>query len=191
MYPRPIQQPNPPLWVAGSAEKAIDRAARLGDYWLCGPTEPIDVVQADKAVYDRSCQQVGRSPDWVLRRYGWIAPSRKVLAEEVIPPYVEGLLEHWRDAAEVPENRELIRRIDAGEDISAESIADDRLLWGSPDDVIAQIERYRQAAACDHMVVAFGTGLTAKRGPTTAMGSFQETAAMVRLFAREVMPAFA
>ena len=37
VHPRPVQQPNPPLWVAGVAPAAVDRAARLGDAWLWGP----------------------------------------------------------------------------------------------------------------------------------------------------------
>jgi probable F420-dependent oxidoreductase len=32
--PRPVQQPRPPIWVAGSSSAAIRRAARLADGWL-------------------------------------------------------------------------------------------------------------------------------------------------------------
>lgn len=32
--PRPVQQPRPPIWVAGSSAAAIARAARAGDGWL-------------------------------------------------------------------------------------------------------------------------------------------------------------
>lgn len=32
--PRPVQQPRPPIWVSGSSNAAIKRAARLADGWL-------------------------------------------------------------------------------------------------------------------------------------------------------------
>ena len=38
--PRPVQQPRPPVWVAGSSPAAIERAARLADGWL--PQGPSD-----------------------------------------------------------------------------------------------------------------------------------------------------
>jgi len=31
--PRPVQQPHPPLWLAGNSARGIDRAARIGDGW--------------------------------------------------------------------------------------------------------------------------------------------------------------
>ena len=38
--PRPVQQPRPPVWVAGSSPAAIRRAARFADGWL--PQGPSD-----------------------------------------------------------------------------------------------------------------------------------------------------
>jgi len=32
--PRPVQQPRPPIWIAGSSPAAIRRAAQFGDGWL-------------------------------------------------------------------------------------------------------------------------------------------------------------
>ncbi|HEX2171072.1 MAG TPA: LLM class flavin-dependent oxidoreductase, partial [Dehalococcoidia bacterium] len=34
LYPKPLQDPHPPIWLAGAAEEAVKRAARLGDAWL-------------------------------------------------------------------------------------------------------------------------------------------------------------
>jgi probable F420-dependent oxidoreductase len=37
MLPRPLQRPHPPIWVGGNSERAIRRAARLGDGWVPFP----------------------------------------------------------------------------------------------------------------------------------------------------------
>src|SRR3954454_13341897 len=51
VYPRPIQQPHPVLRVAGVADAAIDRAARLGDDWLCGPVQSLSRSKSCLALY--------------------------------------------------------------------------------------------------------------------------------------------
>ncbi len=51
VHPRPVQRPHPPLWVAGVADAAVDRAARLGDAWLCGPVQSLAKAQSCLARY--------------------------------------------------------------------------------------------------------------------------------------------
>lgn len=42
--PRPVQQPHPPLWIAGNSRAAIDRAARLGDGWHAIDLSPAELA---------------------------------------------------------------------------------------------------------------------------------------------------
>lgn len=55
--PRPVQQPRPPVWVAGSSPAAIRRAARLADGWL--PQGPSDAGMVAKLQEARA--QLGRA----------------------------------------------------------------------------------------------------------------------------------
>jgi probable F420-dependent oxidoreductase len=191
VYPRPLQRPHPPLWVAGVADAAVERAARLGDAWMCGPVQSLATVEACLAVYRAACARYRRDPHWILRRYAWVAPDGEQVKRDVLPAYVDGLMVHWRESAEDETERQLFARIDAGEVVTPEEIAEGRLLWGSPDDVIGQIRRYQAATGCDHVHAAFGAGLPADAGPHSSLGSFDEIAAMLRLFGRHVIPAFA
>ncbi len=184
VHPRPVQRPHPPLWVAGVADAAVERAARLGDAWLCGPVQSLAKAESCLAAYHRAG---GRS--WVLRRYAWLGSSRQEVEEDVLPAYVGGLLEHWRESVEDDAERELFARIDAGAPVRPSEIAADRLLWGGPEDVVAQVERYRSRTGCDHVHAAFGAGLPGSTGQAS-LGDFATVAAMVRLFGAEVIPAF-
>ena len=189
VHPRPVQQPHPPLWVAGVADIAIDRAARLGDAWLCGPVQSITKAESMLAVYRDACTRHATDPAWILRRYAWIAPTRAEVEHDVLPAYIDGLMVHWRESVEDEEEKALVARIDAGEKVTPAEIADDRLLWGSPDDVIAQINRYVAATGADHVHAAFGAGLPGA-SDRASMGDFETQADMIRLFGREVIPAF-
>jgi probable F420-dependent oxidoreductase len=191
VYPRPIQHPYPPLWVAGVADAAIERAALLGDAWLCGPVQSLTKAQSCLAAYRSAREPTGRRADWILRRYAWVGRDRAEVEREALPAYVGGLMEHWRESIEDEAELALFRRIDAGEDVPAMEIAQDRLLWGGPDDVIAQIERYRELTGCDHVHSAFGAGLPAGSSASSTMGSFDELATMIRRYGAEVIPAFA
>ena len=113
VYPRPVQQPHPPLWVAGVADAAVDRAARLGDAWLCGPVQSLPKAQSCLARY-----RGAGGDSWILRRYAWVAPTRREVEEDVLPEYVAGLIEHWRESVEDEAEQALFARMDAGESVA-------------------------------------------------------------------------
>ncbi|HQV58193.1 MAG TPA: LLM class flavin-dependent oxidoreductase, partial [Ilumatobacteraceae bacterium] len=190
VYPRPIQQPGPPLWVAGVADVAVRRAARLGDAWLCGPVQSLGTAERCLDVLRGAAAAADRHPGWILRRYTWIGSDRRQVEDEILPAYVDGLMEHWRESVEDDAEKQLFARIDLGEHVPATEIAADRLLWGDPDQIISQIERYVQRTGCDHVHAAFGAGLPATSSMNSHFGSFEQMTEMITLFGTEVIPAF-
>lgn len=65
--PRPVQNPRPPIWVAGSSPVAIRRAARLADGWLPQGPSNADMV----AILQAERERVGRRGDFMI---GHITP---------------------------------------------------------------------------------------------------------------------
>jgi probable F420-dependent oxidoreductase len=187
LYPRPVQRPHPPIAVAGVAPAAVERAARLGQAWLCGPVQSLRQASDCLAVYRPACQRLGKPADWVLRRYAWVGTDRDQVANEILPAYVDGLLEHWRESAEGDEEREMFARFDRGEPVDAEGVAADRLVWGTPQQCVEQIQRYRTETGVEHIHLAFGAGLP---GASTAgyFGTFEQLHEMIELFGTEVLP---
>jgi hypothetical protein len=147
-------------------------------------------AQSCLRVYEEACVAAGKPGDWILRRYTWIGTDHADIEQRILPAYVDGLLAHWRESVEDDADKELFRRIDGGEDVPATEVAADRLLWGDPDHVVGQVQRYRELTGCEHVHTAFGTGLPAGERADAHMGSFEQLAEMIRLFGREVIPAF-
>jgi len=48
---RPIQQPHPPIWFAANNDRAVRRAARLGDSWFVNPHATIPEITRQLALY--------------------------------------------------------------------------------------------------------------------------------------------
>jgi probable F420-dependent oxidoreductase len=57
--PRPVPQPQPPIWIGGGSSKAVERAARWGDGWcpfFAAPT----MTKANQESGIQSVEQLGR-----------------------------------------------------------------------------------------------------------------------------------
>jgi len=84
----PVAPEPVPVWIGGSAPKAIDRAARLGDGFLIGPeATPARVVEMI-ATYREQCAVHGREPGRIAIRRDIHVGSSAAEAERVAGPVV-------------------------------------------------------------------------------------------------------
>jgi alkanesulfonate monooxygenase SsuD/methylene tetrahydromethanopterin reductase-like flavin-dependent oxidoreductase (luciferase family) len=102
--PPPLQQPSPPLILAGSGERtALRLVARYADACNFGPGHATglvrtpDDVRRKNAVLDRYCQDVGRDPGDVLRSHftSWLmlAPTDTAARAKLDHYYPAGINE--------------------------------------------------------------------------------------------------
>ena len=186
--PRPIQQPRPTLWVAGVAPKAVERAARLGDLWLCDPVQTRAEVERLRDLYTEACTSLGREPAWMLRRYARLG-DREEIEEKWLPGFVERNLAYWRDSTEGPNERRLFEQLDRGEDVGPLDVARERFLWGSPDDLIAELSTYR-ALGPTEFGVSFSGGMTASSWEHRTATDYADYLHSIEIFGQEIIPAF-
>jgi F420-dependent oxidoreductase-like protein len=70
--PKPLQDPHPPLWIAGGGEQlTLKVVARHGDYSNFGGSLETFVHKSE--VLDRHCADVGRDPAEIIRSMGFTA----------------------------------------------------------------------------------------------------------------------
>jgi alkanesulfonate monooxygenase SsuD/methylene tetrahydromethanopterin reductase-like flavin-dependent oxidoreductase (luciferase family) len=104
VVPSPVQQPAPPLILAGSGERtALRLVARYADACNFGPghatglVRTSDEVRRKNGVLDRYCREVGRDPRSVLRTHftSWLmlAPTETAVRAKRDSYYPEGINE--------------------------------------------------------------------------------------------------
>jgi alkanesulfonate monooxygenase SsuD/methylene tetrahydromethanopterin reductase-like flavin-dependent oxidoreductase (luciferase family) len=159
VFPRPLQQPHPPLWVAAFGPKALLQAARLGLPYLASPLEPYarlrDNIELHRAELARSRGAAGPGgpsdplPVPILRTV-FVSRSRAQLdaARRALAPEVE----RWR--------RTLGQLVaSAGEERTARGV-DEHALFGDPDEVACQVDRHRRELGMTHLVVRSPAGMS-------------------------------
>jgi F420-dependent oxidoreductase-like protein len=68
--PRPVQQPRPPLMLAGHGPRMLRIIAERGDLWNSYGTP--EEIRERNAILDAACQAIGRDPATLTRSlYGW------------------------------------------------------------------------------------------------------------------------
>jgi alkanesulfonate monooxygenase SsuD/methylene tetrahydromethanopterin reductase-like flavin-dependent oxidoreductase (luciferase family) len=56
---RPVQQPHPPIWFAANNDRAVRRAARLGDSWFVNPHATIPEITRQLGLYREELEMAG------------------------------------------------------------------------------------------------------------------------------------
>ncbi len=59
LWPRPVQTPHPPIWVAAFGPKALNQAGTLGLPYLASPMESFEVLVRNYARHAEACRQAG------------------------------------------------------------------------------------------------------------------------------------
>ena len=168
-----------PIWIGGWGARSLRRAAELGDAWVPGPTANLSKLLDAQSQYRRFQRDAGRDPAQCpvpLTREVVIAAT-EARARELAERH---LLVNYRDEYGKDWSHPLIGREDATPVYHLEQLGRDRFLIGTPDQVIRQLERFRQTFGVDHLICRlYFPGMP-----------HEHILAELRLLANEVMPAF-
>jgi alkanesulfonate monooxygenase SsuD/methylene tetrahydromethanopterin reductase-like flavin-dependent oxidoreductase (luciferase family) len=149
---RPVQKPYPPIWIAANADKAVQRAGRLGYPWFINPHAAMPTTERQWGLYKEALAAAGHhvSAQRPMTLELCVAPTREE-AVELAGPYLEGkyaAYAAWGQDKVLP-----------GQDsfrVSFDELAKDRFILGSPDDVIQQLEDRIQRLDANYFIFRAG-----------------------------------
>lgn len=128
--PKPIQDPRPPIWIGANKDRAVKRAADIGDSWLINPHETDDTIARQLDLIDPPTGDGFHGVQPIVRD-AFVAET-DAEAFEAFGPYLEEFYDWYEDvgqgdAMESPESLDLSRDVW------------DRFLIGSPETVVEKL----------------------------------------------------
>ncbi len=137
---KPVRDGGPPIWMAGTAEAAIRRAARLAEAWMIVPSTPLSQLGGQMRIYREALG--GRVPDcFPIVRECYVGASHKTAVDEC-----RAALQYKYDAY-------ASWGLEGRQTPAFEELARDRFIIGDAAYVKEEIARYREALGVDHFMM--------------------------------------
>ncbi|MBI3993667.1 MAG: LLM class flavin-dependent oxidoreductase [Candidatus Lambdaproteobacteria bacterium] len=132
---RPVQQPHPPIWMAANHDRAVRRAARLGDCWYINPHATHATNRRQMALYvaERRAAGLPLPAEVPCRREIFCAETR-AKALEMVAPYLGEkyrIYSRWGQARAMPADERL--------DLPFAELLRERFVIGTPEDCYEQL----------------------------------------------------
>ncbi|MGZ0188560.1 MAG: LLM class flavin-dependent oxidoreductase [Alphaproteobacteria bacterium] len=147
---KPVQQPLPPIWVGANADVAIKRAARVSDAWFVNPHNRLDTIERQMGVYKQALEDAGKPDlpaDFPMMREVVVAKSREE-AMRMAEPYLKAKYDAYHEWGQ----DKVMPKGDDNLGLIFDELVKDRFLFGSPEEVSAQIIDIIKRFGVNHFV---------------------------------------
>jgi alkanesulfonate monooxygenase SsuD/methylene tetrahydromethanopterin reductase-like flavin-dependent oxidoreductase (luciferase family) len=140
---KPVRAGGPPLYIAGQADVAVRRAARIGDAWLIVNSGGLSTITPLMKTYRSALTEYGRTPtEFPITVECYIGENNATAHEECRGPlqYKYNAYASWGLQRQRP-------------DSSFEEFARDRFIIGDKVNVKEEIARYNELLGVDHFIM--------------------------------------
>lgn len=147
---KPLQKPGPPVWIAAHGDKAVRRAARMGDGLMMNPHAAFMTLARQLEIYrdELRLQSKPFPNELAIRKDIYIAESRAQAcaeAENEVPRLVQNLNSE-KQYAELPGDDP----INVEQDLKG--YIRDRFIVGDPKDCMEQIAQHQSQLGVNHFI---------------------------------------
>ena len=171
---RPVQRPNPPIWMGANGDPAIKRAARLANTWYIPPHNCVDTIQRQLEVYKRELEKCNRPfpSELPMRREIFVAPTRAEALRLCGPALAlkYKTYDQWGQSEALADGDTLAKEL--------EDLIDGRFIIGAPNEVADELIALCQATGVNHIVLSI-------HWPGMEIAAANDA---IQCFAEEVMP---
>jgi alkanesulfonate monooxygenase SsuD/methylene tetrahydromethanopterin reductase-like flavin-dependent oxidoreductase (luciferase family) len=143
----PVQRPHPPIWFAANNDKAIERAARLGDTWFVNPHATMTTLKRQMGLYRSELDRVGKPFPQVLPVIKEIFCAKDTAtALQMAGPYLANKYKTYAawGQDEVLPGEETFHQ-------PFEALLKDRFVLGSPQECFEQLRPCWEELGCNHL----------------------------------------
>lgn len=181
--PRVVQKPHPPIWIGAMSEPALKRAGRLGSGWISDPLHHIEVMKSWADIYRKHAQENNNPAEVVIMRAFMLAETRVEIEQVWWPPLRTSHLFYknlgFFESGRFNTEWEPWVRTVKDEEWTFDRVAPNRIIAGTPEQVVDEIQRYRDYVGCQYMVLY----LRHPAGP-----DHQQVMKAIRMFGDKVLP---
>jgi probable F420-dependent oxidoreductase len=145
--PKPVQVNGPPIWIGAWSERAIERAARLGDVWYPGPVADLEKLKACLNIYKRALKRLGKDSNVSipLIREGYVGKDDDSAWADVAPSLTYMYKDDYSKTGHP--------FIKVKEEFSVLDFGKNRFIVGGVDRCIEEIEKYRKELNVNHLIL--------------------------------------
>lgn len=140
---KPVRPGGPPVYIAGLADTAVKRAARIGDAWLIANACSIGEITPQMKTYRAALAEYGRQPlEFPIAREAYVGSSRATAWEEckAALEYKYAAYAAWGMTSPL-------------EGTTLEEFAKDRFIIGDKESVKDEVLRYKELFGVDHFIM--------------------------------------
>lgn len=149
---RPVTPGGPPIYVAGMADPAIRRAARIGDAWLIVNSASFEAVRRQMAVYRAAVAESGRTPrEYPIARECYVGARHATAFEECRAALRTKYAAYA--AWGMPDTGGRTEDDVAMFGMPFERFVQDRFIIGDKVSVAEEVARYREAFGVNHFIM--------------------------------------
>ena len=151
-YAGPVAAARPPRVDGGVVPGGVATCCAARHGWLADPVQSLPIVKRHASRYRAAAAEAGRAPFIGLMRDAVIANSMAE-AEAASAPTMYTHRFYFQYGAYVPD--EYLKDVTRPEDLSFTKAAQDRLIVGSADDCLAQLQRWQAEIQPDYLIIRF------------------------------------